>query len=72
MGRGRMVKEVVKKKEKKRLVGERIRVEAAEFSTPFRNPYVPLQLFNLFRWSWRNWLEEIHRLFNAVSRSRPW
>lgn len=44
----------------------------AEFSTPFRNPYVPLQLFNLFRWSWRNWLEEIHRLFNAVSRSRPW
>lgn len=51
MGRGRIVKEVVKKKkkERKKLVGERIRVEAAEFSTPFRNPYVPLQLFNLFR-----------------------
>lgn len=42
------------------------------FHLPLAIPYAPLQLFNLFRWSWRNWLEEIHRPFNAVSRSRPW
>lgn len=66
-----MVKEVKKKREREREKRSSVKEFAAEFSTPFRNPYVPLQLFNLFRWSWRNWLEEIHRLFNAVSRSRP-
>lgn len=70
--RGRMVKEVVKKKKKARRWKNSQNWGCRIFHLPLAIPYAPLQLFNLFRWSWRNWLEEIHRPFNAVSRSRPW